>query len=51
MVCGLYGLRTLCSADCMVFELFGLRTVWSGDCLVCGLYGLTDSFYLSFPMI
>ena len=51
MVCGLYGLRTVWSADSMFCELFGLRTVWSGDCLVCRLYGLTDSFYLSFPMI
>ena len=35
MVCELYGLRTQCSADCMVFELF-----WSADGMVWGLFGL-----------
>ena len=40
IVCGLYGLRTAWSSDCMVCGLYGLRTIWFADCMVCGLFGL-----------
>ena len=40
MVCGLYGLRTLWSADSMFCGLYGLRIVWSADGMVWGLFGL-----------
>ena len=60
IICGLYGMRTVWSVECvvgglMICELFGLRTVCFAYCLVCGPYGppygLTDSVYLSFPII